>query len=151
MTPKITVSDNVTLITLQNAPVDMDFIASIFEDIAELNVDIDMISLSPVQGSTTGISFTVKDDDLITILGYTSKLKERKIKPIVSSGNSIISIYDSEMEENPGVAAKIFRAVASSNTDIRIVTTSEVQISLLVTDAAFEKAYSEIKNCVEVL
>ena len=83
MGAQVTVSNDITLVTLHNAPADMDFIATIFEDIATLNIDIDMISLSPVQGSTMTVSFTIKDDDLMALLGYTSRLKAKNIKPIV--------------------------------------------------------------------
>lgn len=148
MSAQVTVSNDITLVTLHNAPADMDFIATVFEEIAKLNIDIDMISLSPVQGSTTSVSFTIKDDDLMSLLSYTSKLKSKNIKPVVSSGNSIISLMDDEMEENPGVAAKIFRAIANSNVDIRIVSTSQIQVSVLVTDAVFEQAYSALSDCL---
>ena len=149
MSAKIQVSSDVTLVTLRNAPVDMDFIASVFEDIAALNIDIDMISLSPVQGSSTSVSFTINDDDLMPLLGYTSKLKSKNIKPLVSSGNSIISLTDNDMADHPGVASKIFRAIADSNIDLRIVTTSQVQVSVLVTDAVFEQAYKALSTCLD--
>lgn len=149
MSAKIQVSSDITLVTLRNAPVDMDFIASVFEDIAALNIDIDMISLSPVQGSSTSVSFTINDDDLMPLLGYTSKLKSKNIKPIVSSGNSIISLTDNDMADHPGVASKIFRAIADSNIDLRIVTTSQVQVSVLVTDAVFEQAYKALSTCMD--
>lgn len=149
MSAKIQVSSDVTLVTLRNAPADMDFIASVFEDIAALNIDIDMISLSPVQGSSTSVSFTISDDDLMPLLGYTSKLKSKNIKPIVSSGNSIISLTDNDMADHPGVASKIFRAIADSNIDLRIVTTSQVQVSVLVTDAVFEQAYKALSTCLD--
>lgn len=149
MSAKIQVSSDVTLVTLRNAPADMDFIASVFEDIAALNIDIDMISLSPVQGSSMSVSFTINDDDLMPLLGYTSKLKSKNIKPIVSSGNSIISLTDNDMADHPGVASKIFRAIADSNIDLRIVTTSQVQVSVLVTDAVFEQAYKALSTCLD--
>lgn len=149
MSAKIQVSSDVTLVTLRNAPVDMNFIASVFEDIAALNIDIDMISLSPVQGSSMSVSFTINDDDLMPLLGYTSKLKSKNIKPIVSSGNSIISLTDNDMADHPGVASKIFRAIADSNIDLRIVTTSQVQVSVLVTDAVFEQAYKALSTCLD--
>ena len=149
MSAKIQVSSDVTLVTLRNAPVDMDFIASVFEDIAALNIDIDMISLSPVQGSSTSVSFTINDDDLMPLLGYTSKLKSKNIKPIVSSGNSIISLTDNDMADHPGVASKIFRAIADSNIDLRIVTTSQVRVSVRVTDAVFEQAYKALSTCLD--
>ncbi len=148
MSANISVAGDITLVTLHNTPADMEFIASVFEEISKLNIDVDMISLAPVQGVTTSVSFTIKDDDLVALLGYTSKLKGKKIKPVVSSGNSIISISDTEMENNPGVAAKIFRAIADSKSDIRIVTTSQIQVSVLVTDAVFEQAYNALSDCL---
>ena len=52
------------------------------------------------------------------------------------------------MENQPGFAAKIFRAIAQVNTDIRIVSTSEIQISMIVTEADFDSAYNAVNNCV---
>ena len=143
----IVVSDDITLITLQNIPADMDFVSEVFEKIAEMGVDVDMISLSPVQSSMTSLSFTINDDDLMKILGYTSKL-EGSIKPIVSSGNCKISVNDPGMENCPGVATRIFRCAADVGTDIRLITTSESQISLLVTKSDFDSAYAAIQNVI---
>ena len=145
----IVVSDDITLITLQNIPADMDFVSEVFEKIAEMGVDVDMISLSPVQSSMTSLSFTINDDDLMKILGYTSKLNDGTIKPIVSSGNCKISVNDPEMENCPGVAAKVFKSAEKAGTDIRLITTSETQISLLVTKSDFDIAFSAIKNSLD--
>ena len=144
----IVVSDDITLITLQNIPADISFVSEVFEKIAEMGVDVDMISLSPVQSSMTSLSFTINDDDLIKILGYTSKLNDGSIKPIVSSGNCKISVNDPGMENCPGVAARIFRCAADVGTDIRLSTTSESQISLLVTKSDFDSAYAAIQNVI---
>ena len=146
MKPSIAVSDDITLITLHNIPADIDFVSEVFENIAEMGVDVDMISLSPVQSSKTSLSFTVNDDDLMKILGYTSKLNDGTIKPIVSSGNCKISINDPGMENCPGVAAKVFKSAAKVGTDIRLITTSETQISLLVTKSDFDSAYAAIQS-----
>lgn len=149
MKPIITVCDDITLVTLSDVPSNINFIAEVFEQIGSNNVDVDMISLSPVQGSLTSLSFTIHDDDLLKILNYIAKLRERSIKATVSSGNSKISIYDKGMENCPGVCAKFFNAVATVNTDIRVITTSECQISILVTKADFEKALSTIEHCLD--
>ena len=133
---------------MQNIPADISFVSEVFEKIAEMGVDVDMISLSPVQSSMTSLSFTINDDDLIKILGYTSKLNDGSIKPIVSSGNCKISVNDPGMENCPGVAARIFRCAADVGTDIRLITTSESQISLLVTKSDFDSAYAAIQNVI---
>lgn len=149
MKPEITVYEDVTLITLQNIPADISFIAVVFDKIAGMGVDVDMISLSPVQGERTALSFTIKDEDLVKILSYTSKLDDGSVKSIVSSGNCKISVNDDAMENCPGVAAKVFALAAQAKTEIRLITTSESQISLLVTKSDFDSAYAKIQEIAE--
>ncbi len=149
MKPEITVYEDVTLITLQNIPADISFIAEVFERIAGMGVDVDMISLSPAQSERTALSFTIKDEDLVKILSYTSKLDDGSVKSIVSSGNNKISVNDETMENCPGVAAKVFALAAQAKTEIRLITTSESQISLLVTKSDFDSAYAKIQEIAE--
>ena len=107
-----------------------------------MDVDVDMISLAPVQSSKTSLSFTIVDDDLVKILSYTSGLGDSDIRPIVSSGNCKISIDDAGMEHCPGVAAGIFSKVAAAEADIRLITTSEAQVSILVAKSDLDRVYS---------
>lgn len=145
----ITTTDGITLITMPNVPADIDFVAKIFENIASLEINVDMISLTPPQGSNIDLSFTISDDDLGKLLAYNAERRskgESSIQPVVSSGNCQISVCDKAMETTPGMAAKVFRATAKASADIRIITTSEVQITLLVTQADFDAVYEEIKS-----
>ncbi len=146
MKPEITMQDGVALIMLHNIPTDAAFIHSVFAEIAKMNIDVDMISIAPAQSTHTTLAFTVADDDLFQVLGYVSKLKSMSIKPIVSSSNCKITISDKEMEGCPGVAEKIFAAVAEVNTDIRLVTTSESQVSLLMTQAHADAVLNALGN-----
>lgn len=145
----ITTTDGITLITMPNVPADIDFVARIFENIASLEINVDMISLTPPQGANIDLSFTISDDDLGKLLAYNAERRskgESSIQPVVSSGNCQISVCDEAMETTPGMAAKVFRAAAKASADIRIITTSEVQITLLVTQADFDAVYEEIKS-----
>ena len=145
----ITTTDGITLITMPNVPADIDFVAKIFENIASLEINVDMISLTPPQGANIDLSFTISDDDLGKLLAYNAERRskgESSIQPVVSSGNCQISVCDEAMETTPGMAAKVFRAAAKASADIRIITTSEVQITLLVTQADFDAVYEEIKS-----
>lgn len=146
MKPTINVSEDITLVILQNIPADISFVTEVFEKIAAMDVDVDMISLSPAQSAQTSLSFTISDDDLMKLLSYTSKLNEGSVKVIVSSGNCKISIDDKGMENCPGVAASVFGIAAKAKTDIRLITTSEAQISLLVTKSDLDSTYSALKN-----
>lgn len=141
--PSITVDEDVTLVEFKNIRYNLDFLASMFDEIGQRGINVDMISLSPSQGALTGVSFTIGDDDLSGILEYIAEIKKNtEIKSTACSGNCKISIFDESMEDSPGFAAKIFRSIASTNIDLRLVTTSEVEISVLV-DTASEKEVIE--------
>lgn len=146
MKPTITVSDDVTLIILQNIPANMSFVTEVFDSIASMDIDVDMISLTPPQSSMTSLSFTVSDDELVKILSYTKQLNQGSIKPIVSNGNCKISVSDPNMENCPGVAAKVFAKAAEAGADIRLITTSESQISLLVTKSDSDATVAAIES-----
>ena len=140
----VTSSAGITLVTVQNCPPDVAFCGRVFTRISELGVVVDMISLAPNHGSNMDVSFTINDDDLGEILGFLAELREKAIKPIISGGNSKINVYDEKMKDTPGMAAKVFTAASRAGTDLRIVTTSDVDISILVTEADFLKTFTAI-------
>ena len=148
-TTVVSTVDNITLVTLENFPANVNSIAKVFEAIAQCGINIDMISMAPTHGATTGLSFTIADEDLIGILGFTSQLKcETDIDVIVSSVNHKISVYDTAMKNTPGIAAQVFSAIRSTDADIRLITTSEVEISLLVTEADYDTVLGALKEAL---
>jgi len=52
------------------------------------------------------------------------------------------------IEKSPGMAARVFSAIAASDADIRLITTSEVEISLLVTEADYDTVLEAIEEAV---
>ena len=145
----ISTVDNITLITLQDFPANVVSLAKIFDSISQYGINIDMVSMAPTHGATTGLSFTISDEDMIDILGFTSKLKrETDIDVIVSSVNHKISVYDPLMKNTPGMAAQVFNAISGTDADIRLITTSEVEISLLVTEADFDTVLGAIQKAM---
>ena len=65
MRPAINVYEDITLVILQNIPAEISFVAQVFEKIAEMGVDVDMISLSPAQSSQTSLSSCWPDRRLL--------------------------------------------------------------------------------------
>lgn len=147
----ITVIENVTLISLNDSPADIKIISKIFNMISEAEIDVDMISQIPPHGSIPYLSFTVNDDDLTKVFAIASKLREinPELKLAISSGNSKISVFGEGMKNCPGVAAKVFSAVAETNAEVRMITTSEVDISVLVYSHDSDTVYSAIQKIFE--
>lgn len=146
----ISTVDNITLVTLEGFPAQVDSLSHIFESIARYDINIDMISMAPTHGAFTGLSFTISDNDLVDVLAFTTQLKkETDVSVIVSSVNHKISVYDPAMKNTPGVAAKVFGAIAGTKADLRLITTSEVEISLLVTESDFDTVLNAIQKALE--
>jgi len=143
----ITTLDNITLVTIQSFPADVASISQIFEEISKYNINIDMISMAPTHGAYTTLSFTISDDDLVDMLAFTTSLKSKlNVNVIVSSVNHKISVYDESMKDTPGIAASVFHAISSTNADIRLITTSEVEIALLVSEADYDTVLQSLQS-----
>lgn len=150
MSYEISVTENITLISLNDSPSDIAVTAKIFEFLSKDGIDVDMISQIPPHASTPCLSFTVNDDDLGKVFSAASKLREflPEVKLGISSGNSKISVFGEEMRKCPGVASKVFTAIAESGTEARMITTSEVDISILVFSHDSKAVSSAIKKAL---
>lgn len=144
----ISVVEDVTLVSLNDSPADMNTISKIFDKISANNIDVDMISQTPPHSNKPHLSFTVSGDDLGKILELSAKIRDLypDVKLSVSNGNCKISVFGEAMKGQPGVAAKVFAAAAKANTDIIMITTSEVDISMLVPQSDLTATLESIKG-----
>jgi len=131
---RISVVDSVSLITFHRYTGDFHDCASIFDAVASAGINIDMISRSAPQSGTTDLSFSAPDSDFPKIMDIIADENKGSshIRPMVSTNNCKISLYGEEMRTTPGVAAHVFATIASTGADVMLVTTSEVDISLLI-------------------
>ena len=60
--------------------------------------------------------------------------------------NSKVSVYGEEMKHTPGVAARVFKALAKENIEVKLITTSAVDISCLVYERSIDDAVNSIKK-----
>ncbi len=144
----ITMIENITLISINDSPADFKVVAQIFEMLSNAGIDVDMISQNPPQGKTSNLSFTVNDEDLGKVFETASKLRELhpELKLAISSGNTKISVFGEGMKNCPGIAAKVFSAIAATNVEVRMITTSEVDISVLVYSHDGDVVYSMLNS-----
>ena len=145
---EITVREDVTLISMHDSPADIGTVADVFQKIADAGINVDMISQTPPNGQHSSLSFTVDGDEFGGILRVCAEMREKNpdLKISVSSGNCKISVYDAQMNEEAGYAAKVLAAAASVRSDIRMVTTSECDISILVVHADLENTVQAIRS-----
>ena len=130
----ITYCRNIALITLRNVPFESGVIGEIFTAISDNGINVDMISQTAPQGGTIRLSFTISDQSLADALAVLATLRQENpaISPEILPGNSKLAFYDENMVHTPGVAAKVFSLLSEAGIQIMLVTTSEVDISILL-------------------
>lgn len=138
---------NVAKIALLEIPNVPGISFKIFQALADENIDVDIIVQSIGRDGRIDISFTLPKTDLERAVEI---LKEKVInqigaKNIVSESNiAKLSIVGAGMVSRPGVAAKMFEALAKENINIEMISTSEIKVSCVVEDKDIEKGVKSI-------
>lgn len=131
---EINLTENVALVTFNNVPADMNIISDIFARVSGRGVNVDMISQTAPIGEFVTISFTCDSKNVIKVLEVVNEFKKThpKIKSMVSDGHSKVHFFGREMKDIPGVAADIMKLAAVCKADVSLITTSELDVSILV-------------------
>ncbi len=141
-----TVISDVALITLDKIPNDIRTVSEIFSSIAKHEINVDMIAQSPSYSGVVNISFSIPSKDLSKAIATLAKFKKDipQLRLDVDSNNTKVSVFGEGMRNIPGVAANLFTILASNDIDIKLVTTSEIDISYLVSGKDEQKAIEAI-------
>lgn len=131
---KVSFVEDMALVTLLGCPAEIGFFAEVLAQVAAKGVDVDMITQTPPSGGKVEMCFTLADDDVPVLLTVTSALSNRypSVKTSVNGNNCKVSVCDDEMVGKPGYAADLFRRAANANVEVRLITTSENDVSLLI-------------------
>jgi aspartokinase len=143
----ITVIYNVALVTVDNLPNNMSLVSDIFNTIAQEKINIDMISQAPPYRGSINLSFSLPSDELVKAISALNKYKKDvpNLRIEVDADNTKLSVFGEEMKNIPGVAAKLFTILAANGIEIKLVTTSEIDISYLIYEKDVDKAIDAIK------
>ncbi|WMJ23060.1 ACT domain-containing protein [Paludicola sp. MB14-C6] len=148
---QVSMTENVAVVTLENAPANIQFLSHIFDVTAKAGINVDMISQTAPKGTHNTISFTVIDTKVPDLLKVVNQLhlEVHDIKPLVSVGNVKICLFGEEMPSKVGVASDVFNRLNEEKIDILLITTSDVDISIVVQSADSERAYTILKAAYE--
>ena len=118
----------------------------VFNKLAQAKINIDIILQSVGRDGTKDITFTVTEDQSDDALAALEEIKDiLEYKKIVADTSiSKVSIVGAGMETHPGVASKMFEALADANINIQMISTSEIKISVLIDQVDADRAVSAI-------
>lgn len=120
----------------------------IFHYLSKQNVNIDIILQSVGRDGTKDISFTVARTDLQEALAVLHEHKDAFTAKAVEYEEEVakISIIGAGMTSNPGVAAKMFEALYSTNVNIKMIATSEIRITVLIDECDVKRAMNSVHD-----
>ena len=118
----------------------------LFNLLAKNDINIDMILQSVGRHGTKDITFTCSDEN--------ADKAEEIIKNNIGKFESIdvnknvakVSIVGAGMQSNAGVAAKMFEALYDENINIRMISTSEIRVTVLIDKQYTERAMNAIHD-----
>ena len=129
----ISASENDANISLKGIPDKPGVAGQIFSILADADINVDMIVQNITDdGKFASITFTVPLDDCkkaVKVL-RNSKIKFKKI--FFDTKICKISIVGVGMKSNVGVAKVMFETLAKKNINIKVISTSEIKISVLI-------------------
>ena len=114
--------------------------ALVFETVADLGVNLDMIVQNVSADGSTDITFTLPTADLAraseALLSRRDEIGFGEL--LQDEGIAKVSLVGAGMRSHPGVSATFFRTLADSNVNVEMISTSEIRISVVtrVEDAA---------------
>ncbi len=116
--------------------------ATLFEPLADANVNVDMIVQNTSTDGTTDISFTVPLADMSVAETIVQRMADEMGAAGVTHDNDIakLSLVGAGMKSSPGIAAKMFRVLADENVNIEMISTSTIRISVVIAVADMERA-----------
>jgi len=149
----------ITLFTIEDRP---GIAAAIFGPLADAGVNVDMIVQNISEkdydddhpGAVTDMTFSCPIDQVARARkAMEDAMAAGKIKYdelIIDDDVAKVSVVGIGMRSHAGVAAKMFEALSRENINIKVITTSEIKISVLIDRRYMELAVQALHDAFEL-
>lgn len=139
-------------VTVSGVPDQPGVAAGLFRQLADGDVNVDMIVQNVSEGGVTDISFTVPKSDLSRALGICETVAGSigAAKVVADDDIAKISVIGAGMKSNPGVAATMFEVLAANGINIEMISTSAIRISCVIAESEAERAVGLLHDAYEL-
>jgi aspartate kinase len=139
-------------ITVTGVPDQPGIAFGILDAIAKANIEVDMIVQNTSLTGKTDFTFTVHRNDYSKALDITQKHAKEMGAESVSGDNSIakVSLVGVGMRSHAGIASSMFQSLAKENINIRMISTSEIKISVVIDEKYTELAVRTLHAAFEL-
>jgi aspartate kinase len=143
---------NVAKVTILGVPDKPGIASAIFDQLAIENISVDTIVQNASVERITDLTFTVAKNDLDKAMHVV----EPVVRDIGASGCTAnaklgkVSIVGTGMQNTPGFAARMFRALYDKGINIELITTSEIRITCIIDEGKVEDAVRVLHQAFEL-
>lgn len=119
----------------------------LFNHLANHDINVDIILQSVGRDGTKDISFTIKEDDVDEAVEILERHRQGSLKCAkidVERSVAKVSIVGAGMMSNAGVASKMFEALYDVGINIKMISTSEIRVTVLIDEAHVDKAMNAV-------
>ena len=129
-------------VTIEGVPDKPGIASNILGPIADANIEVDMIIQNVAEDVTADFTFTVHRNDYKRAYSLLQDIKDQLGARRVTGDEKIVkvSLVGVGMRSHAGIASKMFRALAAESINIRMISTSEIKISVVVDEKYLELA-----------
>ena len=131
---------NTSVFQLFPIPETPEFLANLFSKLAEKGIVVDIITQSQSYEGGQRLAFSVHSDDVEEARQVVISQVDAATRIELLENMAKISVVGVGMQNQFGVAARFFSALAKKSIPIRLVTTSEIKISTIVRKEQLEEA-----------
>lgn len=139
-------------ITIEQVPDRPGIAGRMFRELADSGINVDMIVQNVSTAGHTDISFTLPRDDLARATAVMEKIVVETEASGFRTDERIgrVSLVGAGMKTNPGVAARMFEALADEGINIEMISTSTIRISCVVHEDDVERAVRALHCAFEL-
>jgi aspartate kinase len=122
----------------------------IFTALGDSGVNVDMIVQTVGLDNKTNLDFTIPTSDTNKAKEIMTQFEENTDKIDFRDDICKVSIVGVGMKSHTGVASKAFKALADENINIRLISTSEIKISMTIAEKYAELAVRALHDVYEL-
>ncbi|MDD3762385.1 MAG: aspartate kinase [Nevskiales bacterium] len=129
-------------VTMTGVPDRPGIAAAILGPVGDANIEVDMIVQNVGGDGATDFTFTVHRNDYERALEVMRKVADELGAVGVSGATDIVkvSLVGVGMRSHAGIASQMFKSLASAGINIRMISTSEIKISVVIDEMYLELA-----------
>ena len=143
---------NVAKVTVLGVPDRPGIAAAFFEPLAQAGVSVDTIVQNTSVENLTDLSFTVTRTDVEKTLPLVRPVAEAIGARGVTHDEALakVSVVGTGMQNSPGYASRMFRALSDAGVNIEMITTSEIRITCIVSGGQAADAVRALHRAFEL-